>query len=84
MWMTPFYLFIGLLFIYIFKNSLKLIKKNLYLFLFFSFFITNSLYSGLILNDKKRTDFPGKEIARLVQNKWDKNFINEIKYCNWR
>ena len=30
-------------------------------------------------NDKKRTDFPGKEIARLVQNKWDKNFTNEIK-----
>ena len=28
---------------------------------------------------KKRTDFPGKEIARLVQNKWDENFINDIK-----
>ena len=27
----------------------------------------------------KRTDYPGKEIARLVQNKWDNNFINEIK-----
>ena len=31
-----------------------------------------------IQNDSKRTDFPGKEIARLVQNKWDDNFINEI------
>ena len=28
--------------------------------------------------DTKRTDFPGKEIARLVQNKWDDNFTNEI------
>ena len=27
----------------------------------------------------KRTDYPGKEIARLVQNKWDNNFKNEIK-----
>tara|TARA_B100001250_G_scaffold396395_1_gene402344 strand:+ start:125 stop:433 length:309 start_codon:yes stop_codon:yes gene_type:complete len=29
--------------------------------------------------DTKRTDYPGKEIARLVQNKWNSNFINEIK-----
>ena len=27
----------------------------------------------------KRTDYPGKEISRLVQNKWDENFVNEIK-----
>ena len=26
----------------------------------------------------KRTDYPGKEIARLVENRWDKNFSNEI------
>ena len=29
-------------------------------------------------NEFKRTDYPGKEIARLVQNKWDNNFKNEI------
>jgi hypothetical protein len=29
-------------------------------------------------SDTKRTDWPGKEIARLVQNKWDDNFTNEI------
>ena len=28
---------------------------------------------------KLKNDYPGKEIARLVQNKWDDNFINEIK-----
>tara|TARA_B110000444_G_C18808584_1_gene581346 strand:- start:1397 stop:1762 length:366 start_codon:yes stop_codon:yes gene_type:complete len=28
--------------------------------------------------DNKRTDYPGKEIARLVQNRWDKNFTNKI------
>jgi len=27
----------------------------------------------------KRTDYPGKEIAQLIQNRWDKNFSNEIK-----
>ena len=38
------------------------------------------LYSVVSLADKtKRTDYPGKEIARLVQNKWDDNFSNEIK-----
>ena len=32
-----------------------------------------------IASETKRTDYPGKEIARLVQNKWDDNFRNEIK-----
>ena len=31
-----------------------------------------------ISNEFKRTDYPGKEIARLVQNRWDDNFSNEI------
>ena len=29
--------------------------------------------------ENKRTDFQEKEIARLVQNKWNDNFINDIK-----
>ena len=32
-----------------------------------------------LADETKRTDYPGKEIARLVQNKWDDNFTNEIK-----
>ena len=32
-----------------------------------------------ISKTNKRTDYDGKEIARLVQNKWYKNFRNEIK-----
>jgi|TARA_B110000902_G_C13788282_1_gene391053 hypothetical protein len=28
--------------------------------------------------DNKRTDFPGKEIARLVQTRWNENFTNKI------
>ena len=32
-----------------------------------------------IIDETKRTDYPGREISRLVQNKWDDNFINDIK-----
>ena len=81
MWMTPFYLFFGTLFIYIFKNfiDLKKIKKFYYFFLFF-FILSPSLYLTISLVDEtKRTDYPGEEIARLVQNKWEDNFTNEIK-----
>ena len=82
MWMTPFYLFLGTLFLYIFKKKLilkKNIKKFYYIFLFF-FILSPSVYLTISLIDEtKRTDYPGKEIARLVQNKWDDNFINEIK-----
>ena len=42
--------------------------------------MTPSLYLGVsIIDDTKRTDYPGKEISRLVQNKWDDNFVNDIK-----
>ena len=81
MWMTPFYLFFGTLFIEIFRQNidLKRLKKFFVVFLFL-FILSPSTYLGIsILNEKKRTDFPGKEIARLVQNKWNDNFTNEIK-----
>jgi 4-amino-4-deoxy-L-arabinose transferase-like glycosyltransferase len=80
MWMTPFYLFFGLLSIYIFESKINLnhIKKFMVIFLFI--FILSPvayLYVSLSKNNK-RTDFPGKEIARLVQVRWDKNFNNKI------
>ena len=81
MWMTPFYLFFGTLFFEIFKKNidLKKIKRFFIIFLFF-FILSPSAYLGISIIDKtKRTDYPGKEISRLVQNKWDDNFINEIK-----
>ena len=81
MWMTPFYLFIGTLFLSLFKNFIDFqkIKKFFYIFLFF-FILSPSVYLIISLADEtKRTDYPGKEIARLVQNKWDDNFVNEIK-----
>ena len=81
MWMTPFYLFFGILFIEIFKKNIdfKNIKK-FYLISLFFFFLSPAIYLIVSFkNDFKRTDYPGKEIARLVQNKWDDNFINKIK-----
>ena len=81
MWMTPFYLFLGTLFFQILKKNIEIkkIKRFFYVFLFF-FILSPSLYLGISIIDKtKRTDYPGREISRLVQNKWDDNFINDIK-----
>ena len=81
MWMTPFYLFIGVFLIYIFKKEInkKRISKFFTIFLFL-FLLSPVTYLYVSISEtNKRTDYPGKEIARLVQNKWDNNFKNEIK-----
>ena len=80
MWMTPFYLFFGLFFIYHFKGSINLnfFKKFLFGFLFI-FILSPTIYLYIAISkDSKRTDYPGKEIADLVQNRWNKNFVNNI------
>ena len=81
MWMTPFYLLLGILIIEIFKNQIDIKKlKKFYITFLFFFFLSPLTYMIVsINNDFKRTDYPGKEIARLVQNKWDKNFMNNIE-----
>tara|TARA_Y100000591_G_scaffold331788_2_gene366805 strand:+ start:59 stop:1432 length:1374 start_codon:yes stop_codon:yes gene_type:complete len=81
MWMTPFYLGAGIIIIEIFKNYIHIRKlKNFYfLSIFFLFFSPLLYFCVSIIDDTKRTDYPGKEISRLVQNKWDDNFTNKIK-----
>ena len=81
MWMTPFYLLFGTLFIEILKKNIDLKKiKRFYVIFIFFFILSPSIYLGVsLLDDTKRTDYPGKEIARLVQNKWNDNFVNDIK-----
>tara|TARA_Y100000590_G_scaffold279898_1_gene314400 strand:- start:1326 stop:2705 length:1380 start_codon:yes stop_codon:yes gene_type:complete len=81
MWMTPFYLFLGVLFVYLFQKSISLKKINQFISIFLIlFFISPAAYSYIsISKTNKRTDYPGKEIARLVQNRWNKNFSNKIK-----
>ena len=73
--------FFGVLIVEIFrKNFNKANLRKFFLIFLFFFFLSPSTYLAVSLtNDFKRTDYPGKEIARLVQNRWDDNFINEIR-----
>ena len=80
MWMTPFYLFFGTLFVYVFQ---KYILKQNYKSFFISFLILFLLspityaYISITENDK-RTDYPGKEIADKVQLRWSEEFKEPI------
>ena len=80
MWMTPFYLFFGVLVVYIFQSQINLKKLNKFIATFLILFILSPfLYAYIsITKTNKRTDYPGKEIADLIQNRWNKNFSNEI------
>ena len=81
MWMTPFYLFFGVFFVYLYQVKIDKKKINSFFTVFiFLLVLSPATYSYIsISKTDKRTDYPGKEIARLVQNKWDDNFRNEIK-----
>ncbi len=80
MWMTPFYLFMGLFMVYIFQKKINLKKFNNFISIFIIlFFLSPITYAYISITEtSKRTDYPGKEIADLVQSRWDKNFSNEI------
>ena len=82
MWMTPFYLFFGILFVYVFKSQINLKKINSFLYGFlFLFFLSPILYSYIsITQTEKRTDYPGKEIAAKVQITWNLNFDKKIEF----
>ena len=81
MWMTPFYLFFGVLISYIFKSKINLKKLNNFISVFLVLFIFSPFaytYVSITQSDK-RTDYPGKEIGKQVQEKWNSNFSNKIK-----
>ena len=82
MWMTPFYLFFGVLFVYMLQSQINLKKINSFLFSFlFLFFLSPILYSYIsITQTDKRTDYPGKEIALKAQVAWEKNFDKKIEF----
>tara|TARA_Y100000590_G_scaffold386536_1_gene459420 strand:- start:2636 stop:4021 length:1386 start_codon:yes stop_codon:yes gene_type:complete len=80
MWMTPFYLFLGTLFVYIYYKKISLNKLKYFFSIFLIFFILSPatyLYISLTQNEK-RTDYPGKKISQIVQEKWKDNFSNKI------
>ena len=82
MWMTPFYLFFGVFFVYLFQSQINVKKVNSFLYGFLIlFFLSPILYSyESISNTDKRTDYPGKEIAAKVQIVWDQDFDNKIQF----
>ena len=89
MWMTPFYLFLGTLIVYLFQAQINLKKLKPFMigFIFF-FFLSPILYAYIsISKDNKRTDYPGKEIAIKTQYAWDQQFnstINIVLGDEWR
>ena len=80
MWMTPFYLFFGTLFVYLFQAQINIKKLKLFIIGFiFLFFLSPALYAYVsISKDDKRTDYPGKEIAIKTQYAWDQQFNSKI------
>ena len=80
MWMTPFYLFFGTLFVYLFQAQINIKKLKPFMigFIFF-FFLSPALYAYVsISKEDKRTDYPGKEIAIKTQYAWDQQFNTKI------
>ena len=80
MWMTPFYLFFGTLFVYLFQAQINIKKLKPFMvgFVFF-FFLSPVLYAYVsVSKDNKRTDYQGKEIAIKTQYVWDQQFSSTI------
>ena len=80
MWMTPFYLFFGVLIVYIFQAQINMNKLKSFMYGFiFLFFLSPILYGYIsISKDNKRTDYPGKGIALKTQYVWSQQFNSEI------
>ncbi len=82
MWMTPFYLFFGVLLVYIFQSQINLNKLKSFTSVFLILFIFSPFayaYVSITQTDK-RTDYNGKEIAEKVQKIWDRRYKGKISY----
>ena len=79
--MTPFYLFFGVLLIYIFQSQINLNKLKGFVSVFLILFIFSPFaYAYISITETdKRTDYPGKKISQIVQTQWDNNFSNKIE-----
>jgi len=88
MWMTPFYLFFGVLIVYIFQAQINLKKLNSFISVFLILFIFSPFaYAYISITEKnKRTDYFGKEIAEKTQYIWDQDHkepINVVLGDEW-
>jgi len=80
MWMTPFYLFFGVLIVYLLRAQINLKKLNGFISVFLILFILSPFayaYISIIETDK-RTDYLGEEIAIKVQYIWSQNYKEPI------
>ena len=80
MWMTPFYLFFGVLIVYLFQAQINLKKLNSFISVFLILFIFSPFaYAYISITETdKRTDYRGKEIAIKTQYAWDQNHKEPI------
>ena len=88
MWMTPFYLFFGVLIVYLFQKQINQKKLNGFMSVFLILFILSPfIYAYIsIIETDKRTDYPGKEIAIKTQYAWSqdhKESINVVIGDEW-
>jgi len=81
MWMTTFYIFHGIFFVYLFQLNINLEKlKFFFISILIFFLILPTVYgTDSYFKKSKRTDFPGKTIANKIQNTWNDNYSNEIE-----
>ena len=80
MWMTPFYLYIGTLFIYLFQNHINLNQLKVFNYVFIFLFLLSPLLYGYISISQtdKRTDYKGKEIAKVVEKNLTRLGYNNV------
>ena len=80
MWLTPFYLFFGVLVVYIFQAQISLKKLNSFISVFMILFIFSPFaYAYISITETdKRTDYLGKEISMKVQYVWSENHKEPI------
>ena len=77
MWMTPFYLFFGVLVIYISEININKLKGFVSLFLILFIFSPFAYAYISVTEIDKRTDYPGKEISKIVENEWLAKYPNK-------
>ena len=88
MWMTPFYLFSGVLVVYIFQKQINLKKLKSFVYTFLVLFIFSPFaYTFISITEtEKRTDYLGKKIATKVLYAWNMNHkepINVVLGDEW-
>ena len=80
MWMTPFYLFFGVLIVYMFQAEINLKKLSGFISVFLILFIFSPfVYAYISVTEtEKRTDYLGKEISTKVEYIWSENHKKPI------